>query len=111
LPYALNITTSLVVEGVYRTLAGNVKEINVTCNLYNEGNPVLAQNMTIFYESSGSWLHADERSNYSLVDYGNGTYRISFEAEVLEESVNVSTQVYDLREIYVQTNTTCTNLP
>jgi len=111
LPYALNVTTSLVVEGVYRTLTGFTKQINITCNLFNEENPALAQNMTIFYESSSSWLRADEQSNYSFVDYGNGTYWTSFEAEVLEESVNMSAQVYDLRGIYVQANTACTNLP
>ena len=110
LPHTLNVTTSLVVEGIYQTLAGNTKWINVTCNMFNEGNPALAQNITIFYESSSSWLRADEQSNYSFVDYGNGTYRISFEAEVLEESVNVSAQAYDLRGIYVQANTTCTNI-
>lgn len=109
LPYAVNVTTSLVVEGVYRTLEGSVKQINVTCNVLNEGTPALAENLTVLYYS-GSWLRADEQTSYAFTDYGNGTYLISFEADVPEENVNVSAQVYDLREIYVQANAVCTSV-
>ena len=111
LPYAVNVTTSLVLEAVYRTLQGSLKQVNVTCNVLNEGNPALAENVTVLYEDSGSWLRADEQSGYTFTDYGNGTYLISFEVDILEENVNVSAQVYDLRGIYVQANVTCTNVP
>lgn len=111
MPYSVNVTTSLVVEGVYRTLQGSVKQINVTCNVLNEGNPALAENVTVLYESSSSWLRADGQSNYSFTDYGSGTYLVSFEADIPEANVNVSAQVYDLREIYVQANATCTSVP
>jgi len=106
LPYAVNVTTSLVVDGVCRTLMGNLKQINVTCNVLNEGTPALAENVTVVYYS-GSWLRANEQIGYSFADYGNGTYLISFEADIPEESVNVSAQIYDLREIYVKANATC----
>ncbi len=108
LPYTVNVTTSLVVDGGYRALIGNVKEIKVTCNVLNEGSPALAENMTVLFYS-GSWLRADEQTGYSFADYGNGTYLISFEADIPEESINVSAQINDLREIYVQANVTCTS--
>ncbi len=108
LSYNVNVTTSLVVKAVYRTLQGNSKQINVSSSLLNEGSPALAENVTVLYENSGSWPHADEQSSYSFTDYGNGTYLMSFEADISGENVNVSTQVYDLRGIYVQANATCT---
>ena len=109
MPYSVNVTSSLWVDGVYQTLIGNVKQANVTCNLFNEGSPALAENVTVLYEDSGSWQRADEQANYSFIDYGNGTCFVSFEADILGENVNVSAQVHDLRGIYVQANATCTN--
>lgn len=108
MPYSVNVTSSLSVDGVYQTLIGNVKQVNVSCNLLNEGNPSLAENVTVLYENSGSWYRADNQANYSFIDYGNGTYYVSFEAEISGENVDVSVQVYDLRGIYVQANATCT---
>jgi len=109
-PYAVNITTSLVVEGVYQTLQDSMKQINVTCNVLNEGNPALAESVTVLYEDSGSWQRADKQSIYSFADYGNGTYLAFFEAAILGENVNVSVQAYDVRGVYVQANATCTNV-
>ena len=111
LPYAVNITTSLVVEGIYQTLQDGVKQINVTCDVLNEENPALAENVTVLYEDSGSWQRADTQSSYRFADYGNGTYLVSFEADIPGENVNVSVQVYDIRGIYVQANATCISVP
>lgn len=111
LPYIWNLTTSLMIHGFHRTVSGNTKQINVTCSLFNEEHPTLAQNITVLFETSNSWLSATEQSNYNFTDHGNGTYTASFEAEALEESVNVSAQAYDMRGIYVQANTTCVNTP
>ncbi len=108
LSYDVNITTSLTDEGSYRRLTGDWKQINLTCNVMNEGAPALIKNMTIYYEDSGSWIPADQQQNYSFTDYGNGTYLTTFEVSLSEDSINVSAQVYDLRQIYVQANTTCT---
>lgn len=104
LPYTVNTTTSLRVEGVFRT-QGNTKQVNVTVNLSNEGNPALAKNVTVLYESQG-WFVPD----FQNTDYGNGTYVASFEADIPGNEVYVSAQVYDLREIYVQANATCTDV-
>ncbi len=108
--YSVNVTSSLWVDGVYQAMIGSVKHVNVTCNLFNEGYPALAENVVVLYENSGSWQRADEQANYCFIDYGNGTYFVSFEADILEENVNVSAQVHDLRGIYIQANATCTNV-
>ena len=111
LAYSVNVTTSIVVESVYRTLRDNLRQVNVTCNLLNEGKPALAGIVTVLYESSGFWNRADQQSNYAFTDYGDGTYLISFEADIPEINVNVSAQVYDSRGVYIQANATSTNTP
>jgi len=111
LAYSINVTTSIVVESVYRTLSGNLRQVNVTCSLLNQGKPALAETVTVLYESSGFWNRADQQSNYAFADYGNGIYFISFEADIPEINVNVSAQVYDSRGVYVQANATSTSTP
>ena len=109
--YTENVTTSLTVKGVYRSLLGDIKQINVTCQLLNEGSPALASNITLLYQKSNVWLRADSTSSYSFTDYGNGTCQIAFEQEYLSsETVNVSVQVCDLRGICVRANATCTEI-
>jgi hypothetical protein len=109
LPYTVNVSTSLFVEGVYRRLVGDIMQVNVTCHLLGDEGPVLAENVTVFLEKSGVWLRADERDGYRFADYGNGTYLVVFEQDYLpSETVKVSAQVYDQRLIYVQANATCT---
>jgi hypothetical protein len=105
--YAVNITTAIVVNGSYTTLGGGEKLVNLTCKIYNEGEPALAKNLTVFYENLGNWTPADVSSNLSVTECGEGTYSISFTPETSSDPVQVSVQVYDLREIFVQANTTC----
>jgi len=100
--YALNITTTVLVEGFY---IGNNDEKNVTltCRIYNEGKPAQAKNISIFYELDEAWIPA----NPSVLDFGNGTYTISFTAIIPSENVNVSAQITDLRGIFAYANATC----
>ena len=112
LEHETNITTGLTVAGTYMTLQGTFKQVNVTCQILNDGKPALAQNITLYYEHDGEpsnqeWIAADSPS---IIDYGNGTYTMSFVAETQTrgDSVIVSTQVYDLRDIFVLANVTCT---
>jgi hypothetical protein len=107
LNYAVNVTTAITLNGYYTKLSGNEKLVNLTCNVYNEGKPALAKNMTFFYERLGSWLPVDPSSNLSIMDYGNGTYRVSFTISTPSNAVHVSAHIYDLRDIFVQANTTC----
>jgi len=110
LAYAINVTTTLVEKAFYLD-QGSIKKVDVTCSVMNEGRPALAENITVLFQNSSSWVRADEQDIYGITDYGNGTYLISFEARIEQEDVRVSAQVHDLRGIYVQANVTCTALP
>ena len=108
--YETNITTAVRIQGVY-TGADIEKVVNVTCTVYDETGPALASRIDIFYQNQTdeSWLKVDWQNNPAIVDYGNGTYAISFQA-LSQEPVRVSAQIKDLRDIYVMANATCTQL-
>ncbi len=108
--YAVNITTTVTINGNYTELVGDEKLVNLTCKMYNEGEPALAKNISLFYEKLGSWIPVDSSNNLSIKDYGNGTYAISFTVDVPSEQVLVSAHVYDLRDIFVRANTTCSQV-
>ncbi|MCK4668961.1 hypothetical protein KAT21_02440 [Candidatus Bathyarchaeota archaeon] len=105
--YAVNATTSLTINGSYTRLEGEEKLVNLTCQVLNEEEPALFKNITLYYENHGSWIKVNSSNNLSIVDYGNGTYHLSFTVS-LSSDVPVSTHVYDLRDVFVQANTTCT---
>jgi len=110
--YAVNVTTSLLVEGFYRRVDLLTTEVNVICTVLNDGEPALAENVTVLYKRLEAWFRADALDSYSFTDYGNGTYQISFRESYLPlETINVSAQIYDLRGIYAQANVTCTEIP
>lgn len=106
--YQMNITTALRIEGVY-TSEGAEKTVNVNCTIYDENGPALAAKINIFYQNQtdGSWSSVGQQNNLTIVDYGNGTYAISFVANSLGP-VKVSAQVNDIRNIFVMANATCT---
>lgn len=108
--YTINVTTTLLVQGTYRVIQGNEKQVNVTCNLLNEGRPALAKDITLYYRNLSDWLIPGPSNNYTLTDYGNGTYLISFVAEISSSNVEVSAHVYDQRNIYTQANVTCVEI-
>lgn len=107
LNYAFNITTAVTISGYYTRLVGDEKQVNLICNVYNEEESALAKNFTIFYELVGSWTSINPSNNLSILDYGNGTYQISFAVSVSSNLVQVSAHVHDLRGIFVRANTTC----
>jgi hypothetical protein len=108
--YAINVTTSITQEATFRVLQGDNKQVNVTCNVFNEGKPALAENITICYDYMGIWYRADTLNVYDFFDYGNGTYSISFEANIPGSSVIIQVFVDDLRGIFVKAAITCTEL-
>lgn len=108
--YLVNVTTTLLVESTYQVILGNEKEVNVTINLLNEAEPALAKQITIYYKFVDIWQTPNETSSYVLLDYGNGTYLASFTAIIPSQTVEVSAHVYDRRDIYVQANTTSTQI-
>lgn len=112
--YAVNLTSELKVSGFYTLLTGSLKQVNLTCSLFNEGKPALAQNFTVFYEQDGSlsteeWIQV---ASPSVADYGNGTYAMFFTAETTnpDDSMLVSVYCHDLRGILVRANATCTQV-
>ena len=105
--YNINVTTSITQEAEYRILQGDSKQVNVTCNVFNEGSPALAENVTICYDYMGIWYRADTQGVYNFLDYGNGTYSISFEANIPGSPVKVQAFIDDLRGISVRAVTTC----
>jgi len=110
LEYAINTTTTLLIQGTYKEMLGNSKKVNVTCNLLNEGKPALAGNLTLYYNNLDDWLVPGPQNNYTIIDYGNGTYFISFIADISSSAVEVSVHALDQREICVQANVTCTEI-
>jgi len=106
LSYSVNVTVVLTVGGQYRAMEGQTKQTNVTINLLDEDGSTLARDITIFYESQGTWFAAD----YLSMDYGNGTYLLSFEADVPDSVLNVSAYIRDLRGVAVQANATCSEV-
>ncbi|MBN1244681.1 hypothetical protein JXA31_03720 [Candidatus Bathyarchaeota archaeon] len=112
--YAINVTSEINVNGYYTLLTGSLKQVNVICNVLNEGKPALAQNFTVYYEQDGSlspeeWVQV---ASPSITDYGNGTYVISFTAETTnpEDPMLVSVYSHDLRYILTKANVTCTQV-
>jgi len=105
--YALNITTAISINGFYTKLSGDTKLVSITCKVYSDGLPALAKNLTLFYKNLGTWIRVDSSNNLSIIDYGNGTYQAYFTAEVHEETIQVSTHIFDCRNIFVRSNTTC----
>lgn len=107
LEYAVNITTTVAINGSYVRLEDEEKLVNLTCRIFNEEKPALAENITLFYKNLGAWTPVNSSNNLSMTDYGNGTYLLSF-VTTSPDVVQVSAHVYDLRDIFVQANTTCT---
>jgi hypothetical protein len=112
LEHAINITTSLNVDGSYTKLGGNFKQVNVTFRVFNEGEAALAKNITLYYDFDGNLGTSDwtAANSPTVTDYGNGTYTLSFTAETQtsNDALIVSAQAYDLREIFVMANASCT---
>jgi len=108
--YSVNVTTVLLIKSANRRLNETTRQINVTINVLNEALPALAKQITVYYQVSGTWLIPDDTNDYALLDYGNGTYIASFTATVPTPEVEVSVHATDFRGIYVQANTTSTEI-
>lgn len=112
--YAVNITSEIDVTGEYTALNGTLKQATVRCTVFNEGQPALARNFTVYYEQDGSlspeeWVQV---TSPNISDYGNGTYLISFTAETTnpDDPLLVSVHCHDLRYIFIKANATCTQV-
>lgn len=104
--YITNITTMAMVSGSYTRVLGNLTQVTVFLNLLNEGEPALSGNTTLSYRINGDWKNPVELESYSLLDFGNGTYRFSFTDTIPGNQVQVRVEAYDLRNIFVRAEAT-----
>lgn len=107
LRYGINITTILLIQSRYKQVSGDIKQVNVTCNLLNEEKPALTKNVTLYYRNLDEWLIPGPQNNYTIIDYGNGTYFMSFFATIPGAEAEVSVHTSDQRHIHVEANATC----
>jgi hypothetical protein len=105
----VNVTTALLISSVNHGLNETARQVDVTINFLNEAYPALAEQITVYYRVSGTWLIPGSASGYRLQSYGNGTYVASFTATatLIDE---VSVHAIDCRGIYVQANVTSTEI-
>ena len=107
--YSVNVTTTLLIASVNQELNETARQVDVTINILNEAHPALAEQVTVYYRVSGTWLIPGFANGYRLQDYGNGTYVASFTAMAsLIDAVSVLAT--DFRGIYVHANATSTEI-
>jgi len=99
--FPVNITSSISSNGAYYSNPAFWQNVNMAINLFNEGEPALAEDIAVYYQHTSGWRNAEQLSDYSLTDYGNGTYHISFTVSRFWTH-QLSIRVYDQRSIYVQ---------
>jgi len=109
--YSINITTSISVSAVSKWQSG-YQEINVTIHVENEGEPALAKNITVYYQTKfGDWRDAGLLEDYLLEDFGNGTYIGHFTVFAPRvDNSGIMVKCYDRREIYVQASTNAVDI-
>ena len=105
--YAINVTSTLKINGNYLQLNDTIKQVNLTINVINEGKPALAHNFIFSYLNATDWVPVDLPS---ITSFGNGTYTASFNSETaqLNDPVVVSMNCQDERGIFVGARLTCT---
>jgi hypothetical protein len=79
--FEMNVTSMSQTQGSY-SQHGNIKNVQLTLKVFNEGQPALAENFGISFEQDGSldsenWINVESPS---ITDHGDGTYAISFDA-------------------------------
>lgn len=82
------------------------KVVNGEINVYNEAAPAMAGNITIQYFNLVSWEDTSLKPDFSLTNYGNGTYLYAFTITQSGSDVDIQIQVYDLKGVYVEAEET-----
>jgi hypothetical protein len=104
--FPVNRTTEMRVSGSYTVIVGDQKAVTVTMSMLNEGSPALAQSSTLEYLDTGLWNDASLEGDYTATDYGNGTYRFTFSANIPGAQVDVRMQAFDMRGVFVEAQET-----
>ena len=100
--FSENRTTEMRVSGSYTVIVGDQKDVTVTMSMLKEGSPALAQSSTLEYLDAGLWNDASLEGDYTAMDYGNGTYRFTFSANIPGAQVDIRMQAIDVRGVFVQ---------
>ncbi len=100
--FPVNQTTEMRVSGSYAVIVGDQKDVVVTMSMLNEGAPVLAQSSILEYLDAGLWNDASLEGDYKAIDYGNGTYRFTFSANIPGAQFDIRMQAIDVRGVFVQ---------
>jgi hypothetical protein len=103
--YCLNVTSQVNLSGNTEQINDTFTQANLTVNLFNEGKPALAQNLSFNYQNGTDQIKVD---NPNLTDFGNGTYKASFTVENASYPLSVSVLCQDQRGIFVGANAICT---
>jgi len=104
--FPVNRTTKMRVSGSYTVIVSDQKAVTVAMSMVNEGSPALAQSSTLEYLDTGLWNDASLEGDYTAMDYGNGTYRFAFSAEVPGNQINIRMRVNDMRGVFVEAQET-----
>ncbi len=114
LQFTVNVTSAVNYTGTSLRLTGNTKQVNLTVNVQNEGVAALAQNFTVYldYDGSSSTVDWTQVTTPNVVNFGNGTYAVSFTGDTAQRNnpVLVSLLCHDKRGILVGANATCTSI-
>jgi len=104
--YTVNVTSVMHVTGYYTQLNDTHKEVTLAINLLSESGSILADCLTVAYQSSTGSIIVDSPS---VINFGNGTYTVAFSAlsSQTDESIEVSVDCLDTRGITVGTTLTC----
>jgi hypothetical protein len=104
--FTINVTSMIQTQGVY-SQDNSSKQVQLTCQVFNEGKPALAANFSISYENDGSlafesWVPVEAPN---ITNYGDGTYLITFNAttEQPENLLLIWLSCQDQRGITLQT--------
>ena len=106
---SINVTSEAFISGSCVSINATAKQTTLTVNVLDDGVLAPATNFVCSYQFGSDWLNVD---NFSLVDTGVGTYKITVPALVNQSSdpLVVALTVSDVRGIIMRVTSTCTGL-
>ena len=105
--FAVNVTSTIGVEGYFSQLNETVRQVTLTCFIRNEGKAAQPGTLSLYYQqdNQSEWI---QPITPIVVDCGNGTCVASFLAEnSTENTLTVSVHVRDSRGVSIWTKVTC----
>jgi hypothetical protein len=104
--FDVNVTSMIQTQGDY-SVENGTKRVQLTCKVFNDGQPALAGNFSVSFEQDGNldsenWVNIETPN---IIEHGDGTYTISFDAitEQPENPLIIWFSCRDQRGISLQT--------